>query len=174
MVEIIPKQTIGYSPRIRISLYIVFFLFLSSVVSYFVLQQLVSLREGELATQKELLNAELTQREQDFQKRVIRLKRQIENFARVTEARKNSRVFFSFLEQRTIPEVFFDELNLNPQTHEAILSGQSTDFYALEQQVLVFKADPNITNVQLSNVGLRDGRVAQFLLTLQFNAKIFQ
>jgi len=175
MVEIIPKQqTTGFSLRIRISLYAVIFLFLGVVVSYFVLQQLVSAREGELANQKKLLEAELTQTEQSFQKRVFGLKTQIEHFAQVAEIRKNSRGFFAFLEQRTIPEVFFTELDLKPQTHTAVLSGQSTDFFALEQQMLVLKSDPNIVSVQLSDVELGNGGLAQFRLTLQFNAKVFQ
>ena len=174
MVEIIPKQRVGYSPRIRVFLDISIFLFFIVLASYFILQQFVSIREGELVDRKKLLEAEFTLSEKALEERVLMLKDQIESFAEVIEIRKNSLNFFAFLEKNTIPEVFFTNLDLNPQTHEADLSGQSVDFFTLEQQMLVLRSNPAIANVILSNVRLGDGELAEFHLHIQFNEEVFQ
>ena len=174
MVEIIPRQKVSYLPRIRIFLDISILLFLSVLVSYFVLQQFVSLRESELVDQKNLLGAEFTSAEKALEERVFGLKVQIENFGKVIETRKNSLNFFTFLEQNTIPKVFFTKLDLNPQTHEAILLGQSVNFFTLEQQMLVLKSNPAIASVILSDVRLGDEGLAEFRLNIQFNGEVFQ
>ncbi|MCH8986834.1 hypothetical protein IIA94_01555 [Patescibacteria group bacterium] len=174
MVEIIPKQIVGYSPRTRIFLEISIFLFLSVLVSYFIVQQLVSIREGELTDQKELLEAEFTSAEQALEERVLDLKKTIDNFAKVIEIRKNSLNFFAFLEKNTVPEVFFTELDLKPQTHEAILSGQSTNFFSLEQQMLVLKSNPAIARLELSDIKLGSEGLPEFRLHIQFNGEVFQ
>ena len=174
MVEIIPRQKVSYLPRIRIFLDISILLFLSVLVSYFVLQQFVSLRESELADQKNLLGAEFTSAEKALEERVFGLKVQIENFGKVIETRKNSLNFFTFLEQNTIPKVFFTKLDLNPQTHEAVLLGQSVNFFTLEQQMLVLKSNPEIASITLSEVRLGDEGLAEFRLNIQFNGEVFQ
>ena len=174
MVEIIPQQRVEHSSRIRIFLDISVLLFLSVLVSYFVVQQFVSVREGELAQRKKLLEAEFTPTEQALEERVLDVKSQIENFAKVIEIRKNSLNFFAFLEQNTVPEVFFAELELKPQTHEATLSGQSIDFFSLEQQMLVLKLNPAIARLALSDVELGAGGFPEFRLRIQFNEEVFQ
>ena len=174
MIEIIPKQRIGYSPRVRIFLDISIFLFLSVLASYFILQQFVSIREGELADRKKLLEAEFTTTEQALEERVLGVRDQIESFARAIEIRKNSLNFFTFLEKNTVPDVFFIELDLKPQTHEATLSGQSADFFALEQQMLVLKSNPAIVDIVLSDVGLGEGGLPEFRLRIEFNEEVFQ
>jgi len=174
MVEIIPKQIVGYSPKVHIFLYVSIFLFLSVLVGYFILGQLVSIREDELKDQRTLLEAKFTRVEQGLENRVLSAKHNIENFSRVIETRKNSLNFFTFLEQNTVPEVFFTRLDLAPQTHEADLSGQSTDFFALEQQMLVLKSNPAIASLELFNVRLGNEGFPVFLLHIQFDEKVFQ
>jgi hypothetical protein len=112
---------------------------LAIVGSFFGLTYLTAQRQKEYNS----LNAQLAQEETPDQKAleisVLGYKQKLQDFSKVLNAHTSSSRFFTSLEQLVYPNVYFDNLILNPMDRTAVISGKVDSFQSLAKQVVVFK-----------------------------------
>jgi len=174
MVDIIPKEPVKYPLGIHLVFYIGLTIFGISIVGFFVLQQLTLIKTGELASIEEVLLKETSREEQVLEEKVVLVKRKIDDFSHILAVRRNVLNFFALLEEDTHPAVVFKNLDLDAQEYTAELSGESTDFFTLEQQMLVLQKEAKIEKMKLSGVELGQEGGAVFSLDIQLNPELFQ
>jgi hypothetical protein len=110
--------------------------------------------------------------EQD-QKKIVTTYSQLANLKTILEKRTAVNGAFKFLEEQTIPSVYYTDAVMNGEEIKLTLKGFVPTLTELSQQIAVFEKNKDVRSVILDNVGLQAGG-AVFSLTLQFNAETFK
>jgi hypothetical protein len=174
MVEIIPKQIVTYPPGVRIAMYIALALFLGSLVSYFLLYQIINSRSDEIFYLKEVIDRGETEQELQLEAQVLAAKKRVDDIVKTLDVRTNSLRAFEFFENKTLPEIYFDSLSLLPKQKSAELEGNSPDFLKIEQQMLVLKQQEHVRSAAVSNILLGEEGGTSFSLSLEFTDELFK
>ncbi len=154
IVELIPKQikkpVFGQ----------VFFLIVSiavlagTAVSLFIFQQLIGTARANLAILEKQFSQDTQPQEQELAEKLVEYKQIVEDFKFVAGERKSFLPFFKVLEKTTHPDVFFLALDETDNANVLALDGATRNFFALEQQRLVWKELNEFQNVQLKGIKL--------------------
>ncbi len=174
MVEIIPKQRVQYPLGFHPVFYGGVALFATVLVLFFILNQLTSLRHKELQTLEAVLAEKMPASEQELEQKVLQTKKEVDDFARIIELRRDAGKLFDFLGVYIHPEIVFTKLDFKPQEGKVLFSGEGKDFFALAQQLLVLEKLKALEQVQVSNIGLGTEGQVMFDLTLQFRSYVLQ
>jgi len=177
-IEIIPKTKTKKVSFLDILFYFSLLLFLAFLISYFALNVYQKRLESELTNIKKDL--EKTPDEKALEEEIfgseknIGYQQKIKDFGVLFNAHKLPVNFFNFLEENTHPKVWFSKFNLDLEKNLLEMSGEAQNFEALGQQVLIFKRQDSIKNMNLPMVSLgKDGKV-NFDLQLTIDPKIFK
>jgi len=87
---------------------------------------------------------------------------------------KKTENVFKLLEGLSHPGVWFSEFSFNTEKRAVTVSGTAKDFVALEQQLLIFKKEPLIENVTLSEISMGKEGGADFSLNLTIDSQVFE
>jgi len=101
-----------------------------------------------------------------FQKR-------IDDFDLLLSKHKDLLNIFSIIEEKTIPFMWFDSFVFLSEANEPILlTGETNSFFAIEQQIAVFKSHELIRSVNLGEITINEeeGKI-EFALELIFDSK---
>ena len=104
------------------------------------------------------------QRDPEIEANFMELKTGIEDLRKVLENRLYSSKIFELLEEITLPQVQFTDLDADLSQAKLILKVEAVDYLTLAKQVVVFEQDSRIKKIDLSEIGLEtSGRVASDL-----------
>lgn len=129
------------------------------------------LEEQVTAVDKQFSSLTKNISEQD-QKNMVSMYSQIANLKSILEKRTAVNGVFKFLEEQTIPSVYYSEAAMNGPEFKLSVRGFAPTLTELSQQIAVFEKNKNVHSVVLESVGLQAGG-AVFSVTLQFNAETF-
>ncbi len=174
MVEIVPRSTEKESQEVGILFYISILFLVLSIISYFVF---FSLQKRAETTRQNLLD----QIQKETPAEIISLKEKVENYEKkikdFTPLLKKHILasnFLKFLEEKTHPQVFFTEINLDLEKSMVDLSGQTDNFFILGQQLLILEQEPLISELKLDQLAIgKEGKI-DFVLNFSFSPKITQ
>lgn len=102
--------------------------------------------------------------------------RRIDDFGFLLTKHKYILNVFSAIEGKTIPFMWFKSFEFQPETDRAVLlSGETNSFFAIEQQIAVFKGHNLIEDVNLGEITINEeeGKI-EFGLRLVFSPEIFE
>lgn len=154
IVELIPKQ-IKKPVFGQVFFLIVSLAVLAGVtVSFLILQQLISTARASLDILEKQLSQDTRPQEQELASKLQEYKQGVEDFKFVASERKSFLPFFEVLEKTTHPDVFFLALDAIDNANVLALDGETRNFFALEQQRLVWKERNEFQNVQLQDIRL--------------------
>src|SRR3989344_4906122 len=81
----------------------------------------------------------------------------------------------SFIEQKTLPNVWFSNFNLSQSSSELRLSGEAEDMATLSQQFKVFEdSNDHIKNISVFNSQISSTGRVSFLMNITVLPKIFE
>ncbi len=174
MVEIIPKPIEQAAPWQRVLLYVLMFLVIVLIISYFLLANLAERsstynQELEIKITQERTAQRISLEEESFEQ-----KNKIETIYPFLEAHTLNSKFFEFLESKTHPRIFFSKLNLNTKESKAILTGTTDSFSTLHQQLSVFNQDSLVEDFFLTTASLNKQGVVDFNLEIFLNKNLFR
>ncbi|HLD70745.1 MAG TPA: hypothetical protein VI937_02595 [Negativicutes bacterium] len=116
-----------------------------------------------------------TQAEKDAEKNVLTTQKQINDFAVVLNSQKITSNVFTFIEQKTLPNVWFSNFNLSQSSSELRLSGEAEDMATLSQQFKVFEdSNDHIKNISVFNSQISSTGRVSFLMNITVLPKIFE
>ena len=169
MVEIIPKSIEKVSNYQKKLFYFSIFLFLSLIVSYFILTSLLQKSETLSSNLTETISRGKTSEIISLEKEALNYQKKIQNFFPLLENHKFPSKFFEFFEANTHPRVFFSKISLNSQASLADITGQTDSFFTLGQQLLVFEKRTEVVTLNLAKVSIGQTGKIEFTLNLSFN-----
>ncbi len=115
-----------------------------------------------------------TEGQKDQEKEVFDYKKRIDNFAELMSNHKIASNVFTFIEQNTLPNVWFSVFNMSQTTSEIRLSGEAENMETLSRQGEVFEKNKDYVKsiTVLSSQTQASGKV-KFILTASLNPNIF-
>lgn len=171
-IEIIPKPKIKEIPWSDIILTTCLIIFLLCFLSYFVLVYFQTKFQQELSKLENALVR--TSSEKKLEEETLGYKRKIEDFGFLLENHRFPLNIFNFLEKNTHPKVWFSKLNLDLEKNLLTVSGQADNSEVMGQQILIFKKEALIQNLNLSNLSRgKEGKI-EFDLQFTFQPQIFK
>jgi len=169
--EIIPKKEVERKPWLDWVFYFSLSLLIIFVLSYFVLEYSLKKAEGEL---KDLENkiSEQNEKNKKPKEELLGKQKKIDDFSIVLKEHKLTSQVFTFIENSTHPEVSFMDFDFNSQSSDLTLSGETSDFKTLGEQLLILQRQEDIEDIELSNISLVEEGV-DFSLSLVLNPELF-
>lgn len=160
--------------KMVVLLYFVLALLTASVFSYgafflkaYVLRQKINGIDKEIA-------AYGTQKQKEQESRVLDYKKKIDDFAAIFGERKVASNIFGFLEEKTLPSVWFFGFDFSQASSEARLLGEAENMEALSRQTRLFEENKDLVkSVNVVNAQTISGGKIRFVLSLSFEPKIF-
>jgi len=136
-------------------------IFLSLIIlSYFGLWGYKNSLAEETRNLEERFEELAGQRNLELEANFIELKTSIENFKKFLGNRLYSSNLFEMLEELTLPQVQFIDLNVDLSQAVLELKAETVDYQTLAKQVVAFEEDKRIKKVEFSEVNLEpSGRV---------------
>lgn len=172
-IEIIPKK----APRVpfwhNLLFYLSLILILGVISGYFVLNYFLKIAEEEIENLDKILTEEKTEEEIALEKKVFGYQEKIKNFSQLINARKLSLNFFDFLEKNCHPQVWLTQVSLTSDKSQAQIAGKAESFVALGQQLQIFKNEPLIKKIVLSNVFIGGEGKIEFSFDISLGPRMF-
>jgi hypothetical protein len=82
--------------------------------------------------------------------------------------------FFSFLESRTHPQVYYSSLDLSSVERVARVEGFAADYGVLSQQLELFRSAPEVSKVSLETSQLSGANNVNFAIRINFKPDLFK
>jgi Tfp pilus assembly protein PilN len=148
-------------------------LLLVSFIGYLVLGQLIKSSQNNL-DQLNLSLKQGTAQNQELEKSILNYQKKIKDFSSIISNRSSVGSFFELFQGKIHPKVWFNELSLDPLNYKASLNGQTQSFESLGQQMLIFRGDKMIQEVELKGVLVNEKGGIDFSLSLTFEPQAFK
>ena len=174
MIEIIPKPAQKLPLWQNILFYFSIAVLIASFLSYFVLDNFLKNSQKILQELGETLAGEKTSSQLLLEGEVFNYQKKIADFSQLLQSHLFTSKTLGLLERSSHPKIWFSQYNLDSTKGILILSGEAEDFSVLGQQLLIFKKEPLIKGLDLSNISIgRKGRV-DFTLNLSLDPQLFR
>jgi len=173
-IEIIPKPPGKQSLAPNFLLYIMIALLAAAVIIYFTLGNFVDSLNKTLADLKKGIENESTPERLNLEKEILKNKTKIDDYAVIINTHQFNSKFFKLLEDITHPKIYFTKMDLDLKSWKVALTGESDDFVAVGQQVIILQNAEGFNSVNLTKAGLNDKGKVDFSLELFFDPKILK
>ncbi len=158
-IEIIPKSRArrGFNVSLPDVLhYFVVSLLITTILSYLIFYILDIKSEARLEELNTLILEKDTAETRALERRVSTLKEKVAAFGKLIASYCKGSCFFDFLSNLCHPKVFFYRTGLNIPEAVVELSGQASGFKVLREQILIFKEEELIKEVNLSRASIEE------------------
>ena len=159
---------------INIIFYILCALLTIIVFTYFIIMYKVYLQNKEMSELGAKIAAYSANQEKIYEKKVLDYKKKIDDYSKIINNHKISSNVFSFIEERTLPNVWFSEFDMSQGTNEIKLSGETENMETFGRQIQVFeKSQDYIKSIDVLDSQVGASEKIKFILSLSLNPKIF-
>src|SRR3989344_4039191 len=115
-----------------------------------------------------------TEQHRESEKKIIDYKKKIDDFTMIINNHRISLNVFSFIEQNTLPNVWFSSFNVSEIRNEINLAGESENMEALSSQVKIFEGSKDyVKSIGVLNFQVVDQGKIRFTVKLSLDPKIF-
>ena len=173
MVEIIPKKPKKALHLENILLYISGAFLLIVILSYVVLVNFENKASISLEGLKGKIAQLGTPEDKILEEKVFQNGKKIRDFSTLMSERRFSSKFFENFEKLSLPKIWFSEIDLEPIKMEATVLGHAPDFQIVGQQLIIFKNQEAISEVNLQKLTTGKDGGAEFILFLSFKPELF-
>lgn len=175
-VEIVPRPKTKPSKIISILLYVSLVFLILTAGAYFQLSSIEKKRTQELDGLKEtLVQKETSSDLKQLQGRLIVYKEKIDKVSFLLDSYRVGTNFFKFLEKYTHPKVRVSSVNVAISDSEVSVSGETTNFTTLIQQMYVFERNPQVRGLKLSTfAATKDKKKVNFTINFSLSSNLFK
>lgn len=173
-IEIIPKKETERTLLKNILFYLAIALLVVEILGFSLLvfyQKKLEEEKGQLDT---ALEEKQTAEIKALERKVLKSKEKIDDFASLFNSHKKSSQFFKFLGDVTHPKVFFSGITFNVGEGKADLSGKTESFPTLGQQISILRQQKLISNINLSGISLGEEGEVDFSLNFSISPQMLK
>ena len=154
--------------------YAAFGLLLIAIFCYLLFTVKIYVQHQKISKLEEKMLAYGTEQEKANEKKVLDYKRKIEEFNILVDNHKISSNIFSFIEQKTLPKVWFSSFDVSEVQNKVRLSGESENMEILSHQVHIFEDSKDYINaVDVLNSQVSGNGKTTFTLELSLHPALF-
>jgi len=173
MVEIIPKPIKRIPLWQNILFYFSITILIASVAIYFILGNFLKKSSAELANLENEVSKGKTVDEQNLENRILGYQKKIEDFSRLIKNYQQASSILNFIQESAHPKVWFSLVDFDINENSAAIEGKVDNFQILGQQFLIFKTNPLVKKINLSNVLIGKDGVIEFSLKFLLDPQLF-
>ena len=165
----LPNQLKDKSLRVNFLFYSALVLLMIAIFCYGIFWLKTYLQNQKIGELDKQISEYGTDQEKLYEKEVLGHKKTIDDFAAIISSN-----VFVFIEENTLPSIWFSNFDMSKSTNEIKLSGESASMEILSQQVQIFenkKEHVKSISVLESETGA-NGKI-KFILNLSLNPNIF-
>lgn len=156
----------------------VIFYFVMSLLVATILCWLIFLVKNDMQRkdiEKEIISLQTvgTQSQKDHEKEVINYQKKLNDFSAIFKNHGFASQVFTFLQQETRPNIWFNRFGMQQTAATVDLSGEADNNEAFSRQVAVFEKNEYVKNINILNSSLSEASKVAFNLSLSLNSKIF-
>jgi len=174
MAGIIPKPIKKTSRLYRSLPYIAFGLAVAVVLAYIALLYFGNQASKTANALEEKIAQVGTKDEKVVEAQVLLDKQRIDDFSKLFANHQEPSKFFKFLEENCHPKIWFNKLELNLKDSQAVLTGETSNFETLGQQIAVFQDRALVKNIEISDLSIGKGGWVDFTFSLSLDPEIFK
>lgn len=144
------------------------------LICYVIFSIKVYLQEKAVSELNKKIAVYGSQDQKAIEKQVMDFKKQLKDFSGVIANHKISSNVFAFIEQKTLPKIWFSSFDLSETTNDIRLSGTAESMEVLSQQVLAFeKSTDYVKHISIMDSQVDIAGKISFLISLSFDPNIF-
>lgn len=174
MIGIIPKPIKKPSRIYRFAPYIAFGLVGAVLLAYVALVYFESRASKTMGKIQDRIAQVGTKDEKVIEAEVLLNKKQIDDFVKLFAGHQRVLNFLKFLEANSHPEIWFNKLTLSVEDSQVVLSGETSNFETLGQQIVVFQNQELVKDVEISDLSVAKNGRAAFTFTISLDSEIFK
>lgn len=115
-----------------------------------------------------------TEERQAYDKKIIDYRKKINDFAEILNSHRIASSIFSFLEEKTMGNIWFSNFDMQESDSGIKLSGETENMESLSRQIEVFENSKDyVRGVNVLNSQANSGGKISFLLSISFDPKVF-
>ena len=159
---------------INIIFYLLCALLTIVVFTYFIIMFKVSIQNKEIIGLGNKITNYGVGQEKAYEKKVLDYKKKIDDYSVIINRRKISLNLFSFIEEKTLSNVWFSNFSMLQSTNQIKLSGEAEDMEILGRQIQAFERSQDyIKNIDVLYSTVEPSGKIKFTLNLSLNPKVF-
>ncbi len=108
-----------------------------------------------------------------YESKVSDYKKKVDDYNLTINNHKISSNIFSFMEEKTLPNVWFSSFDMSQINHEVNVSGETDSMEVLSRQVQSFENSEFVKGVTVLSSQTQDSGKVQFALIIHLDPKIF-
>jgi len=168
MAEIIPKELPKLPGWLNILFYVLIFLLIVSIASFFILNNSLNNSLKDLEDLESIVIKNKTPKDVSLEAEILSYREKIQDFGFISEGHKENTKSLIFLEEVVHPFVWFSSYELIAKESKLLLSGESKNFESIGQQMLVLGEREELNDFRLTSVAInKDGQI-DFNLLIYF------
>jgi hypothetical protein len=153
--------------------YFVISLLIATIICYFIFSIKIYFQNKKIKDLEAAMATIGTEQQKVYEEKIFDFQKKINDFAILLGEHKISSNVFSFIEQYTLSNVWFNKFNMNEEGLEVNLSGEAETTEALSRQISILEENQYIKKINLLNSGTGEGGKINFNLTLLLEPQIF-
>ncbi|KKP42229.1 MAG: hypothetical protein UR31_C0017G0008 [Parcubacteria group bacterium GW2011_GWA2_33_14] len=116
-----------------------------------------------------------TQEQKNSEAKVFDYKKKIDDFTVIINNHKISSNIFTFIEENTLPTVWFSNFSMSESSNDLRLSGESNNMETLSHQISILENNKDyVSNINILNSQVGTGGTIRFVLNASLNPEIFK
>jgi len=153
--------------------YFVISLLVATIFCYIIFYAKNSFLKEDIKTQEQFLKTVGTDQQKEHEKEVVLYQEKIADFSNLLEKHKFASNVFAFVEDQTMPSVWFKQFSLDEKSNGVQLSGEAEDMDAFSRQVVIFENNKYVKDMGTLNSSIVGSARAGFNISLVLNQDIF-
>jgi len=153
--------------------YFVISLLIATVICYLIFLVKNNMQRDDIKKEELALQTVGTSQQKDNEKEAINYRGKINDFAGLLKNRQFGSNVFSFMQAQTMPNIWFQQFNLDEKAASVQLSGQADSMEAFSKQVTDLENNKYIKSIGTLNSSLSPNGSITFNMGLIFDKSIF-
>lgn len=148
-------------------------LLIATVFCYVIFWVKNSIQRQEIKDQITALESVGTGQQKEYEKSVLYYQKKLNDFANIFENHEFASHVFAFMQDHTMPNIWFRQFALDRKNSKVELFGEADDMASFSRQVAVFEESDTVDSVSGLNSALGQEVNIQFSLDMALNPEIF-
>jgi hypothetical protein len=152
--------------------YFVVSVLIAAVFCYIIFFVKNSLQKKEISQWTVKLQTVGTDQQKQYEKSVVKYQGKLISFANLLKNHEFPSHVFGFMQDQTIPDIWFKLFSFDTNSTILRTSGQASNMEALSRQVAIFENDKYVRKVNVFNSSTAKSAAVEFNIDLQLDSKI--
>ncbi len=146
---------------------------LATIICYVIFAIQIYIQNEKIKEVQVALTTVGTEQQKEMEKKVFEYQEKINDFSILINEHKITSNIFGFIEQYTLPNVWFSRFSIDEKQLAIVLSGETDDLETISRQVSTFEATEYVKKIDILNSQKGTQQKINFNISLSLDSKIF-